>query len=254
MNVDLKHRNAGRADDQARRVELATVFAALGDPTRLGILQAISLQDLSPDALAAELGISGNLLAHHLKVLQQAGLIHRNHSQHDRRRSYVQSRVDDWPWLADLLGERAELKAPRVVFVCTHNSARSQMAAAMWRDRTGGRASSAGTAPAERVHPSAVRVARRHGLDLSAAVPRRFDPDREKRATVITVCDRAHDELGRTSHDRLHWSIPDPSRTGDDDPFETAFQLLEERIDGVSTAANPFQLALQHHDNEGNMR
>ena len=54
----------------------------------------------------------------------------------------------------------------RVLFVCTRNSARSQLAAAAWARRSGIPAASAGTEPADRVHPRAVRVARRHGLAI----------------------------------------------------------------------------------------
>lgn len=234
----------GRLSTRAR----AEAFAALGDPTRLAIADRLVASDLTPSEIVALTGCSSPLVAHHLDVLEAAGIVRRFPSEADGRKRFV---ILEPGWRAVL----APAPAPAdVIFVCTHNSARSQMAAAMWRDRTGGRASSAGTAPADRVHPSAVRVARRHGLDLSTAVPRRFNPDTARRATVITVCDRAHDELGRTSHDRLHWSIPDPSRTGDDDRFEAAFQMLQERIDGVSAAANPFQFALHHHDNERNMR
>ena len=53
----------------------ARVLRAMGDPTRLAILDALTLGDTAPDALSAELGIKGNLLAHHLKVLETAGLI-----------------------------------------------------------------------------------------------------------------------------------------------------------------------------------
>lgn len=62
-----------------------------------------------------------------------------------------------------------------VLFVCTANSARSQLAAALWARRTGAPARSAGQAPAQRVHPEAVAIAAAHGLDLSEAVPRGYD-------------------------------------------------------------------------------
>jgi len=234
MNVDLKRRNAGRAGDLARRVELAGAFAALGDPTRLAILQAISLQDLSPDALAAELGISGNLLAHHLKVLQQAGLIHRIHSQHDRRRSYVQSRVGDWPWLADLLGERTELKAPRVVFVCTHNSARSVLAEALWREVSAVPTSSAGTAPAASVHPRARRVARSLGLPMRNRHPAHLDEVLRSGDVVVSVCDAVNEELPSMPNRRLHWSIADPSAIDTDRAFREATNHLRLRVERLA--------------------
>ena len=95
-----------------------------------------------------------------------------------------------------------------VLFLCTQNSARSQLAAALWTARTGCRASSAGTAPAARVHRGAAAAARRAGLSLADAVPRQLEslPDGVQ---VVTVCDRVHEELAARP-DWWHWSIPDP--------------------------------------------
>jgi DNA-binding transcriptional ArsR family regulator len=68
----------------------ARVHAALGDPTRLAVVDALALGDLSPGALAQSLGIASNLLAHHLKALEAAGLLARVRSESDRRRVYLQ--------------------------------------------------------------------------------------------------------------------------------------------------------------------
>jgi len=212
----------------------AAAFAALGDPTRLAIADRLVASDLTPSEIVDLTGCSSPLVAHHLDVLEAAGVVRRSRSESDGRKRFV---ILEPRW-------RSVLAPPtvpdEVLFVCTHNSARSQMAAAIWRHRTGRPASSAGTHPAARVHPSAVRIARRHGLDLADAEPTRFDPARTGRAAVIiTVCDRAHDDLGAGGSARLHWSVPDPAASGSARDFESAFQQLDERI-GVlapSTAA-----------------
>ena len=93
--------------------------------------------DASPTALAAELGLGSNLMAHHVRVLEDAGVVRRVRSEGDGRRSYIQLRLDNPTVrsavlpsaMSDLL-DRRDLR--RVVFVCTANSARSQLAAATW--------------------------------------------------------------------------------------------------------------------------
>lgn len=235
---------ARRSSSTHRR---AAAFAALGDPTRLAIADRLVASDLTPSEIVDLTGCSSPLVAHHLDVLEAAGVVRRSRSEADGRKRFV---ILEAQW-------RGVLEPPpvpdEVLFVCTHNSARSQMAAAIWRDRTGRRASSAGTHPAARVHPSAVRSARRHGLDLSGAEPTRFDPARTGHTTVITVCDRAHDDLGAGGSERLHWSVPDPAASGVSRDFESVFRRIDERIRAItaSTAAEPRRTAtLPHLHNE----
>ena len=66
------------------------MHAALADPARLQITDTLGHGDASPTELAAMLAMPSNLLAHHLHVLEQAGLITRRRSEGDRRRSYLQ--------------------------------------------------------------------------------------------------------------------------------------------------------------------
>src|SRR6478609_5399594 len=153
----------------------AAVHAALGEPVRLAIVDRLALGDASPGELAEAVGLGSNLLAHHLKVLEDAGVIRRVRSEGDRRRSYVQLRLDD-PIISAAaqsgLANRVPVGGvPRVVFVCTANSARSQLAAARWNAISPVPAASAGTHPAARVHPRAVTAGRRHGLRLGRAKP-----------------------------------------------------------------------------------
>ena len=156
MSTDRKSIKAG--SDRDRR---ARVFSALGDSNRLAVVELLQVQDLSPDALAAALEMPGNLLAHHLKVLQAAGIIVRRHSQNDKRRTYIHL-VDGA--LEGLLPSADAFTAPRVVFVCTHNSARSVMAEALWREVSDVPAASAGTHPADCVNPRALKAGRRLSL------------------------------------------------------------------------------------------
>ncbi|HRI96886.1 MAG TPA: helix-turn-helix domain-containing protein, partial [Nocardioides sp.] len=117
--------NADLIADRERR---AGAFAALGEPARLAIVERLALSDALPSQLAHDLGIGSNLLAHHLKVLESAGLIQRQRSEGDRRRTYVQLVSEGLPVVAG-----TSLAAPqRVLFVCTANTARSQLAALLW--------------------------------------------------------------------------------------------------------------------------
>jgi ArsR family transcriptional regulator, arsenate/arsenite/antimonite-responsive transcriptional repressor / arsenate reductase (thioredoxin) len=203
----------------------AAVHAALGDPLRLALVDDLVASDRSPAELGERHGLSSNLLAHHLGVMERVGLIERYVSSGDRRRRYVRLVHET---LAGI-GLTAGIPAGRVVFVCTHNSARSQLAAALWRIEVGGEAESAGTHPADRVHPGAVAAARRFGLDLAGVRPRSVDDVDLEGAQVVTVCDRAHEELepGRAW---WHWSIPDPAEHPTTESFDRALERIRRRV------------------------
>lgn len=215
----------------ARRAERARILAALADPTRLAIMDLLSVQDLSPAALTEALEIPGNLLAHHLKTLEAEGLIHRVHSKNDRRRVYVQA-VEGYD--SGLLPTAPELSAPRVLFVCTHNSARSVLAAALWREVSDVPSDSAGTHPAKRINPRARRAARRQGLTLAHETPQSIEDAIRPDDLVISVCDSVNEELPALDNARLHWSIPDPAAIDTDAAFDEAVAELRERIDDIA--------------------
>jgi protein-tyrosine-phosphatase len=207
----------------------ARLHAALGEPARVAIVDRLLLGDASPSELGHELGLASNLLAHHVKLLERAGVVRRSRSEGDHRRTYLRLRPDV---LAGLVPEGV-VRAPRVVFVCTHNSARSQLAAALWKRRSRVPAASAGTEPAERVHPLAIRAARSRGLSLTRAgtvhVREVLRPD----DLVIAVCDTAHEHLDHPGR-RLHWSVPDPAPQGTQDAFDHALRELADRVDRVA--------------------
>lgn len=201
----------------------AEVFAALGDPRRLEIAEELSRSDRTPGELIEKFELSSALLAHHLDVLEHAGLIDRTHSHADGRKRFVRL----LPHHRAMLNVAA---APReVTFVCTHNSARSQLAAALWRKIVGTPADSAGTQPAAVVHPLAISVAKRHHMDLSTARPTLYTKSNRRGVTVITVCDQSHDDL-TDSLSRLHWSLPDPVDAGTSAAFEDTYQQLINRM------------------------
>jgi protein-tyrosine-phosphatase len=210
----------------------STTHAALGEPSRLAIVDALRVSDRSPQELQHRLAIPSNLLAHHLDVLEAADLIERNRSSGDGRRRYVHLRADT----LDALCLRPVLDPQPVLFVCTANSARSQLAAALWRSIAGTRAVSAGTHPADVVHAGAVAAGRRAGLDLTTARPRGLGEVTRRGVLTITVCDRAHEELD-PAPDWLHWSILDPVPAGTRAAFDATVVELRHRIGDLVGAA-----------------
>lgn len=202
--------------------------AALADPARLRIVDLLTLGDLSPTELQAELGMPSNLLSHHLRTLEEAGLATRHRSEADRRRSYIRLAAGALEGLVP----GAEHGASRVLFICTRNSARSQLAAALWQQVSEIPSTSAGTHPADRIAQGAIEVARRHGVDLADRPPRKLDLVAAPGDFMVTVCDNAHEEL--VGLGGVHWSVPDPLRLGTEDAFEKAFDDIAHRINELA--------------------
>jgi protein-tyrosine-phosphatase len=209
------------ASDLERR---AVVHAALADPARLQITDTLLAGDASPSELAAMLAMPSNLLAHHLHALEQAGIITRRRSEGDRRRTYLQL----IPGALDALAPPPARAAVRVLFVCTANSARSHLAAALWRQASAVPAASAGTHPAEAIDPGAIAAAGRRRVPLPRLRPRHISDVRQHGDLVVTVCDLAHEELGLAA--AVHWSIPDPVPAGDPGSFDAALAQLADRV------------------------
>ncbi|MCB9491031.1 MAG: helix-turn-helix domain-containing protein [Dehalococcoidia bacterium] len=216
-------------DDLERR---AARHRALGDPLRLAIVDALVLGDLTPSEVEARFDVPSNLLAHHLGILEDAGLVHRSRSQGDGRRRYLSLERG----VPGLLGpHEPPLRAERVVFVCTRNSARSPLASALWRQlRPDIPATSAGTHPAEAVHPLATEAGRRAGLAIEHR-PQALQGFTRDGDLVITVCDQAHEESPGT----LHWSIPDPVREARPEAFARTVDQLRDRIEQLAEHTQP---------------
>ena len=151
-SVKIESMNADRTSELERR---AILHAALADPARLRITDTLLAGDASPSELAAMLAMPSNLLAHHLHVLEQAGIITRRRSEGDRRRTYLQL----IPGALDSLAPPPARAALRVLFVCTANSA-----ARTWPQRCGARSAPFRRYPLERIrrHRSIPALSPRH--------------------------------------------------------------------------------------------
>jgi arsenate reductase (thioredoxin) len=128
------------------------------------------------------------------------------------------------------VGDRA-----RVLFLCTHNSARSQMAEGLLRHLAGDRfeAHSAGT-EATYVRPLAIRAMEEVGVDISGQESKTLDRYlQEPFDYVITVCDDANEvcPFFPGAESRLHWSLPDPSRAeGSEEERLAVFRSVRDGI------------------------
>ncbi len=207
-------------------LDQTAVHSALSDPYRLRTVELLRQSDRTPSEISAALGIGSNLLSHHVGQLKSANIVKEVTSAGDQRRRYLKLNEET---LAGL-DARLTLDAEHVLFVCTENTARSQLAAALYETCTGKLAASAGTHPRARVHPRALQTARRHGLNLQDARPRglteiQFEPD-----LIITVCDQANEELRGGKIKRFHWSTPDPVTAGYELAFEECFWTLKNRV------------------------
>jgi protein-tyrosine-phosphatase len=213
------------SEETAELERRAAVHAALADPARLRITDALAGGDASPSELAALLGMmQSNLLAHHLRVLEEAGLVARRRSDGDRRRTYWQL----VPGALEAPARPALWAAQRVLFVCTANSARSHLAAALWNQASKIPAVSAGTHPAAVIDPGAIAAARRHRLPLARQRPRHLAEVRDDDDMIVAVCDLAHEELGGLA--AVHWSVPDPVAAGRPESFDAALTELRRRV------------------------
>lgn len=226
MNIERMLPHLTSPDDVQRR---ASVHAALADATRLRVVDLLLVSDASSSELSTALGVPSNLLAHHLKTLESVGLLVRRRSEGDGRRTY-------WRLHAEALEDlgASAIPAPRrLVFVCTANSARSHLAAALWAQASLIPVASAGTHPAERIDPGAIAAAERHDVALlRGATPQTLSRVKQDGDLVVTVCDRAHEELHLPA--ALHWSIPDPVAVGTRAVFDEAVALLAERVDALA--------------------
>ncbi len=222
-------------------------------PLRWLLMRELARSDCRVRELVAVAGQPQNLVSYHLRLLRASGLVAARRSSFDGRDTYYHL---DLARCAESLaatgaalhpGLRLDPAAPgaatrggparrTVLFLCTGNSARSPVAAALARARSAGRvrAFSAGSHP-KPVHPNAVRVMAERGIDLaghrgkhlSACAAERFD-------YVITLCDRVREVCpefpGHPGY--LHWSIPDPAASGgsDEDTYP-AFEHLAAELD-----------------------
>lgn len=231
----------------------------LAEPLRWRLVRELGYGDRRVRELTAATGQPQNLVSYHLRQLRAGGLVRARRSSFDRRDTYYSLDLDHCaqelaaaaralhPGLALAPGtgpaQPATATAARLVlFVCTGNSSRSPMAAALLRHRAGEagervEAASAGIRP-KPLHPDAAAVMRdRYGIDITAHRPAHVEAARGGTFDcVISVCDKAREACpefpGRPA--RVHWSLPDPA-AGEDGlagrpAFERAAAELDTRI------------------------
>jgi ArsR family transcriptional regulator, arsenate/arsenite/antimonite-responsive transcriptional repressor / arsenate reductase (thioredoxin) len=240
-----------------------------GHPVRWRLLRELARSDRQVRELTHLTGRPQPLVSYHLGRLRVARLVSARRSSADGRDAYY---TVDLARCGELLaaaggalhpalgpGElqtAAPREPARMLFLCTGNGARSQMAEALAQRRSGGmvQAFSAGSHPRS-LHPNTVRVMAEHGIDVRGRAAKHlsvFTADRF--GYVITLCDRVREvcpEFG--GHPRhIHWSIPDPAAAGDTDEasypaFRAAAAELEARIGFLlaAIAATPARSAHQ---------
>ena len=203
-----------------------------GHPLRWRLLTELARTDCQVRELTALLGQPQSLVSYHLGQLRAGGLVSARRSSADGRDCYYRIELAR---CRERLAEtglalhpglspgsppaRAAGARSRVLFLCTGNSGRSQIAEALLRRLAGGgvEAVSAGSRP-KPLHPEAVRVMRAHGIDISGHRSKHLEEFAGQRfGYVITLCDRVREvcpEFG--GHPQLiHWSIADPAGEAD---------------------------------------
>jgi protein-tyrosine-phosphatase/DNA-binding transcriptional ArsR family regulator len=226
-------------------------LALAGHPLRWRLLSELARSDLRVRELCGLVGGPQALVSYHLGRLRAERLVSMRRSAADGRDVYYSL---DLARCGELLGAtgaalhpglRPAPRAParpahaRVLFLCTGNSARSQMAEALAKELSGGamEAFSAGSHP-KPLHPNAVRVMGARGIDLAGRRSKHLSEFATWRFDcVISLCDRVREVCPELpGHPELiHWSIPDPARAGDSDEqtypaFERTANELAQRI------------------------
>jgi ArsR family transcriptional regulator, arsenate/arsenite/antimonite-responsive transcriptional repressor / arsenate reductase (thioredoxin) len=219
-----------------------TFLRLAGHPLRWRLLSELARSDRRVRELCSLSGSPQSLVSYHLAQLRSEGLVSSRRSSASGRDVYYGL---DLTRCGDLLAAAGAalhpgLSAPasparrgraRVLFLCTGNSARSQMAEAL-AEQHGIDACSAGSDP-KPLHPAAVRAMRDRGIDIEGRpskhlrvfAGRRFD-------CVVSLCDRVREVCPEfPGHPELiHWSIPDPSREDDPAAFDRTAAELAARI------------------------
>ncbi|WP_028067838.1 arsenate reductase/protein-tyrosine-phosphatase family protein [Solirubrobacter soli] len=206
-------------------------------PVRWTLLRELGHSDRRVGELCALAGERQSLVSYHLRRLRDGGLVFARRSLADGRDTYY---ALDVARCGELLAEAGAAMHPAlgagapsavtadILFLCTGNSARSQMAEALAGRHAGVRAWSAGSRP-KPLHPHAVTVMARRGLDIAAARPKHLDEFADRRFdVVVTLCDRVREVCPEYPR-AIHWSLRDPSG-GDEAAFESVAEELERRI------------------------
>lgn len=216
----------------------------LGDDLRWNIVKALIDSDRKVQELVQMLGKPQNLVSYHLNQLNQVQWVRERRSSADRRVIYYSLDIDQLrssfltsgealhPSLIveqRTILERDDLPSKRALFLCTHNSARSQMAEGIlhWRSQGKIQVFSAGTEPGQ-VHPLAVQVLAEMGIDIRDHWSKHLNEFLDQEFDyIITVCDRARENcpVFPGAPHMIHWSFADPAEvSGPDDKKYLAFK------------------------------
>jgi protein-tyrosine-phosphatase/DNA-binding transcriptional ArsR family regulator len=205
-----------------------------GHPVRWLLLSKLARSDRQVRELRALLGQPQSLVSYHLARLREGGLVAVRRSSADRRDVYYSIDLARCGELLTAAGSAlhpglrlipplpGKIRAPtRVLFLCTGNSARSQMAQAILEQMAGGAvtAASGGSHPRP-LHPNAVRVMDEDGVDISRRQSRHLSVFAGQRFDyVISLCDRLREVCPEFpgAAEVIHWSIPDPGAGGGSD-------------------------------------
>jgi ArsR family transcriptional regulator, arsenate/arsenite/antimonite-responsive transcriptional repressor / arsenate reductase (thioredoxin) len=248
-----------KAEAEADALDAPPLFLQLaGHPIRWRLLRELARSDRAVRELTGLLAEPQSLVSYHLGQLRSGGLVTVRRSSADRRDSYYaidlarcsellrSSRSALHPGLAlepspprhHVLGLTRTSRC-RVLFLCTGNGTRSQIAEALLDVLSGGTVGvhSAGSHP-KPVHTNTVRVMRERGIDISAKRSKHLNQFTHRRFDfVITLCDRVREVCPEFpgAPDAIHWSIPDPGLEGETDrqsypAFERTAAELETRI------------------------
>jgi ArsR family transcriptional regulator, arsenate/arsenite/antimonite-responsive transcriptional repressor / arsenate reductase (thioredoxin) len=234
-----------------RRTHPPEILSVLSDALRWQLVSELGRSDRRVGELVELVGKPQNLVSYHLAELRRVGIVTGRRSSADGRDVYYRA---DLLRCRDLLGDAGlslhpglllgptphistpRRSRPRVLFLCTGNSARSQIAEALVQHGSAGsvEARSAGSHP-KTLHPTAVRVLAERGIDIagrSAKPISRFARTRFDR--VITLCDKVREICPEFTGGPIiaHWSIADPAAARDNDTaIYAAFQHVTDEID-----------------------
>jgi ArsR family transcriptional regulator, arsenate/arsenite/antimonite-responsive transcriptional repressor / arsenate reductase (thioredoxin) len=247
-------------DIQAGALDASRFLQLAGHPVRWRLLTELGRSDRRVGELAALVQEPQNLVSYHLGQLRAGRLVSARRSSADGRDLYYTVDLGRFGDLLALTGRTLHpglrlaapaspdgtvsadtlssgaTPVPRLLFLCTGNSARSQMAEALAQARSGGRvqAFSAGSKP-KPVHPNAVRVMREAGIDLSSRRSKHLSVfAADSFDYVITLCDRVREVCpefpGHPGY--VHWSVADPAASGgSDDQTYPHFKQLAAELD-----------------------
>jgi len=241
---------------------LPSFLPLAGHPVRWGLMSELARSDRTVGELCVLLERPQNLVSYHLRRLRAELVVSRRRSAADGRDTYYALNLERCtellaaaavalhpglhlsPTPPDWRARSAE-RRPRVLFLCTGNSARSQMAEAL-AQRLGAsavEAYSAGSHP-KPLHPNAVRVMRARGIDIAGRRSKHLSEFSEQRFDfVVSLCDRVREVCPEFpgQPNLVHWSIPDPAREGRiDDETYPAFECAADEL----AARVPFLLEL----------